>query len=151
MQIKASESIEEGSLVCLATGVEGSTILMRWRYGCEAVGIAARSIAEDEIVDFMPEKSSDDILVKGSLGPAQNKVIAVRAACDLKPQDLVCLKLLPDGKLLLDKWKFGQEAVGIAARRIKANESISFCEGESTADIHVKPHKASREKRHYPS
>jgi len=140
MQIKASELIEEGSLVCLATGVDGSTILMRWRYGCEAAGIAARSIAEDEIVDFMPEKSSDDILVKGSIGPAHNRVIEVKAACDLRLQDLVCLKLLPDGKLLLDKWQFGQEAVGIAGRNIKADESIRFCEGESTADIHVKPH-----------
>ena len=140
MQIKASEAINEGDLVCLATGVDGSTIILRWRLGCEAVGVAARTISEDELVEFSMDKSSDDILVRGSSGPTHNKIVAAKAVCDLYIEDLVCLRLLPDGKLLIDKWTYGEEAVGIAARDIKVDEVIEFCEGESTRDIHVKPH-----------
>ena len=139
MQVRASEAINEGDLVCLATGPDGSTVLLRWRYGCEAIGVAARSIAEDEYVDYSTEKSSDDILVKGSTGPSHNKVVAIKAACDLRTEDLVCLKLLPDGTLQIDKWEYGQEAVGIAARDIQKDEVVEFCEGESTEDVHVKP------------
>ena len=139
MQVKASGTIKEGDLVCLATGPDGSTVMLPWRYGCEAVGIAARPIAEDEIVEYSPDKSSDDILVKGSAGPVHNKIISIRAACDLKTQDLVCLRLQSDGTMLLDKWQLGQEAVGIAAREIRQDEMLDFCEGESTGDIHVRP------------
>ena len=63
----------------------------------------------------------------------------MKVASDLKVQDLVCLKLLPDGKIMLDKWAYGDEAVGFAARNIKADEIVEFCEDKSTADIHVKP------------
>ena len=139
MQVRASESIKEGDLVSLATGPDGSTVLLAWRYGCEAVGIAARSIAEDEMVEFSSQTSSDDILVKGSAGPAHNKPVAIRAARDLKAEDLVCLRLQTDGSLLLDKWQLGQEAVGIAARNIRQNEILEFSAVESTKDIYVKP------------
>ncbi len=140
MQIRATESIGEGDLVSLATGPDGATVLLRWRYGCEAIGVAARTIREDDVIEYSPGKSSDDILVKGSAGPAHNRIVTIKAACDLKAEDLVCLRLLPDGNLLIDKWEYGQEAVGIAARDIRHNETVSFCEGESTDDVHVKPH-----------
>lgn len=139
MQVRASESIKEGDLVSLATGPDGSTVLLAWRYGCEAVGIAARSIAEDEMVEFSSHISSDDILVRGSAGPTHNKTISIRAARDLKVEDLVCLRLQTDGTMLLDKWQLGQEAVGIAARNIRQNEKLEFSAVESTKDIHVKP------------
>ncbi len=141
MQVRASERLKEGDLVCLATGPDGSTVLLRWRFGCEAVGVAARAIAEDEMVEFSPDRSSDDILVKGSTGPVRNKPVEVKAACNLKAEELVCLKLQADGKLLIDKWRFGEEAVGISTREIRAGEMVEFSEGKSTRDIHVKPRK----------
>ena len=140
MRVRASESINEGDLVSLATGPDGSPVILRWRFGCEAIGIAARPIAEDVFVEYSPEYSSDDILVKGSGGPANNRTVALQVACDLKLEDLVCLKILPNGQLFIDKWRFGQEAIGIAARDIKKDEVIEFCEGMSTDDIQVKPH-----------
>ncbi|PLX99119.1 MAG: hypothetical protein C0623_10490 [Desulfuromonas sp.] len=139
MQIRASETIDEGDLVCLATGPDGATVLLRWRFGCEAIGIAGRPIAEDDMVEYSPDKSSDDVLVKGSGGPAHNKTVALKVACDLKMQDLVCLKLLSDGKILLDKWVLGEEAIGVAARNIKADEMVEYCEDKSTGDILVRP------------
>jgi len=139
MQVRASESIKEGDLVTLATGPDGAIVLLAWRYGCEAVGVAARPIAEDEMVEFSPQESSDDILVKGSVGPAHNKTVAIRAARDLTAEDLVCLRLQTDGSLLIDKWQLGQDAVGIAARNIRQHELLEFSAGESTKDIHVKP------------
>jgi len=139
MRVRASESIKEGDLVSLATGPDGSIVLLSWRFGCEAIGIAARPIAEDDMVEFSPQESSDDILVKGSAGPVHNKTIAIRAARDLAAEDLVCLRLQTDGSLLIDKWQLGQDAVGIAARNIRQNEILEFSSGESTRDIHVKP------------
>ena len=139
MRVRASESIKEGDLVSLATGPDGSIVLLSWRFGCEAIGIAARPIAEDDMVEFSPQESSDDILVKGSAGPVHNKTIAIRAARDLAAEDLVCLRLQTDGSLLIDKWQLGQDAVGIAARNIRQNEILEFSSGASTRDIHVKP------------
>ena len=139
MQIRVSEAIKEGALVCLATGVDGDTILLCWRFGCDAVGIAARSLAEDELVEFLPKKSTDDILVKGSSGPAHNRTVAIKVACDLKAEDLVCVRYLSEGEVLIDKWQLGTEAVGIAAHIIRKDEIVEFCEGESTEDILVKP------------
>ena len=64
------------------------------------------------IRSYYEDKSSDDILVRGSAGPSHNRVVAIKAACDLKTEDLVCLRLLPDSTLMIDKWEYGQEAVG---------------------------------------
>lgn len=139
MQLKVSESLKMGDLVCLATGVDGEKILLRWRYGCEAVGVAARPIQEDETVEFLPEKSTTDILVKGSAISGKKGTVALKVACDLKMEDLVCLRN-QSGLFLIDKWQMGDEAVGIAAREIRSGEIVEFCEGESTDDIHVKPH-----------
>jgi len=140
MQIKVSEPIMEGALVCLATGVSGDMILLSWRYGCEAVGVAARALAEDELVEYIADKSTDDVLVKGSASAVHAGAVAVKVACDLKAEDLVCLRQQEDGEFLIDKWQLGAEAIGIATRRIAKNEYVEFCEGESTRDIHVKPH-----------
>jgi len=141
MQIKASETIKIGALVSLATGVDGGTILLNWRYGCDAIGVAARSISEDEIIEYNAEKSSKDIIVKGSIGFSHTGTVTIKAACDLKAEDLVCLKQsTPGGEFLLDKWQLGAEAVGIAARRIGKDDMVEYCDGESTKDIHVKPH-----------
>lgn len=139
MKVKASESIKEGDLVCLATGPDGSTVMLNWRFGCEAIGIAARPITEDDVVEYSPDKSSDDVLVKGSGGPANNRTVALKAACDFNADDLICLKLLPDGKLLLDRWQLGEDAIGMAARNISKDEMVAYCEDESTDDIVVRP------------
>lgn len=140
MELRVSEVIQEGDLVCIGTGGDGASVLLRWRYGCEAIGVAARTMNVDEVVEFSPGVSSAEITVKGSASPAENKVVSVRAACDLKNEDLVCIRLHEDGQLEVDKWQYGEEAVGIAARDIRCDEVVAFCSGRSTPDIHVKPH-----------
>ena len=59
-------------------------------------------------------------------------------ACDLKADELVCIRQT-GGQAMLDRWGFGDEAVGLAARNIKADEFVKFCAGRSTEDIQVKP------------
>ncbi|PLX78301.1 MAG: hypothetical protein C0615_03885 [Desulfuromonas sp.] len=139
MQLRASESITVGDLVCLATGLDGHQILQRWRFGCEAVGIAVRSIAEDEVVEYQPKTSTGDIMVKGGPLSSPNEVVSLKVACDLKTDDLICLRHQQNGEVLVDKWHYGDEAVGITAREIAIHEAIDFCRGKSTADIYVKP------------
>lgn len=139
MQIKVSGAINAGDLVCLATGAAGDRLLLCWRYGCEAVGIAARTFSEDELVEYVPEQSTEDILVKGSAISTQDKSVKIKVACDLKAEDLVCIRHQAGDQFFVDKWQIGDEAVGIAARDINSDEVVEFCEGESTEDIHVKP------------
>ncbi len=142
MQIVALDQLSAGDLVCLRAESSGETVLARWSFGCDAVGVAARDIQAGEHVEFDPEQSSRDILVKGSHGPLNQERIIVPAIADISAKDLVCLRHLQGGQIRIDKWTYGEEAVGVAARDINVGESVEFSYQESTDDILVKPGQA---------
>ena len=138
MQLKATEDLNTGDLVCIRTGDKKDQSLARWVIGEEAVGVTARLIKAGEVIEFIPNQSTDDILVRGSHSPMSGKNIVIKVACDLQSGELVCIRQT-GGKSTLDRWGFGDEAVGIAARVIQADEFVSFCAGMSTIDVQVKP------------
>jgi hypothetical protein len=139
MQIKAETALNTGDLLCLRTARDGNRVLGHWQLGDDAIGIAARPLPAGAMVEYTPGKSSGDILVKGSQGPTQGTVIRLKTATSLQEEDLVCLRQPDGGSTVLDKWQFGDEAVGIAARNIAENEEVEFCPVVSTNDIHVRP------------
>jgi|GEM_PF-6128284 len=138
MQIKAEIALNMGDLLSLRLGRDGSRVLGRWELGDNAIGIAARALSAGSMVEYTPGKSSGDILVKGSQGPVQGKTVKLKTVTSLKEEDLVCLRQ-SDTATVLDKWQFGDEAIGIAARNIAQGEEIEFCAEISTNDIHVRP------------
>ena len=140
MQLKAAEALSTGDLVYIRYDRNNIQLLARWVMGEEAVGIATRPISLGETIEFIPERSTKDILVRGSHSPMSGEDIVIQVACDLRTEELVCLRQ-NGGQAMLDRWGFGDEAVGQAARDIRAQEFVKFCAGRSTDDIQVKPGK----------
>lgn len=138
MRLKVIESLLTGDLVCISDDPELGQVLARWSIGQEAIGITTRSINNGESIEYLPEKSTKDILVRGSHSPMSGQNIVIQMACDLKAEELVCIRQ-NGGQAVLDRWGFGDEAVGLAVRDLKANEYVKFCAGSSTEDIQVKP------------
>ena len=138
MRLKVAEELITGDLVCIQVYANDVQQLARWTIGQEAIGLATRSIKAGESIEYLPDQSTGDILVRGSHSPMSGQDIVIQMACDLKSEELVCLRQA-DGQAVLDRWGFGDEAVGLAARDIKANEFVKFCAGSSTEDIQVKP------------
>jgi len=143
MQIRVESAIATGDLLCLKTTNDGSKRLDRWQLGDEAIGVAARSLAKGAMVDYTPGQSSADVLVKGSHLPRQGQIITLKAAADLVEEDLICLRRLPSGVTVIDKWKYGEEAIGIAARTLPKGSDVRFCPDASTEDIHVRPSRSA--------
>ena len=140
MQLRAAEELNTGDLVCIDGDTSDKQLLVRWTIGQEAIGITTRSIKAGESVEYLPDQSTGDILIKGSHSPMSGQNIVLQIACNLKAEELVCIRQT-DGQAVLDRWGFGDEAVGLATRDIKANEFVKFCAGQSTDDIQVKPDK----------
>lgn len=138
MHLKAAEELITGDLVCIRDGEDGAPLLARWSIGENAIGITTRAINLGESIEYLPGQSTNDILVRGSHSPMSGQNIVIQMACDLKAEELVCIRQ-NGGQAVLDRWGFGDEAVGLAARDIKANEFVKFCAGSSTEDIQVKP------------
>lgn len=138
MRLKVAEELITGDLVCIHVDTNDGQLLARWTIGQEAVGITTRPIKAGESIEYLPDQSTGDILVRGSHSPMSGQNIVIQMACDLKSEELVCLRQT-NGQAVLDRWGFGDEAVGLAARDIKANEFVKFCAGRSTEDIQVKP------------
>jgi len=139
MQIRVESTLAPGDLLCLKTVSDGSKRLDRWQLGDEAIGVAARSLAKGAMAEYTPGKSSADVLVKGSHQPREGRVITLKTTTDLVEEDLICLRRLPSGVTVVDKWQFGEEAAGIAARNIPKGSDVNFCPDVSTEDIHVRP------------
>ena len=138
MHIKVIEDLITGDLVCICDDAELGQVLARWTIGQEAIGITTRSIKNGESIEYLSGQSTSDILVRGSHTPMNGQNIVIQMACDLKAEELVCIRQ-NGGQAVLDRWGFGDEAVGLATRDIKANEYVKFCAGSSTEDIQVKP------------
>ena len=138
MRLKVAEELITGDLVCIQVYANDVQQLTRWTIGQEAIGLATRPIKAGETIEYLPDQSTGDILVRGSHSPMNGHNIVIQMACDLKSEELVCLRQT-NGQAVLDRWGFGDEAVGLAARDIKANEFVKFCAGRSTEDIQVKP------------
>ena len=138
MQLRSNEELITGDLVCIRTDEEDNRTLARWTIGDEAIGITTRPIKLGEEVEYLPEQSTNDILIRGSHTPMSGQNIVIQVSCDLTTGELVCIRK-SGGQATLDRWGFGDEAVGIAAHAIKANEFVNFCAGRSTDDIQVKP------------
>lgn len=138
MQLKTAEKLNTGDLVCIHVDKNNSQHLARWTLGEEAVGVTTRTINMGELVEYLPGQSTDDILVRGSRSPMNGQNIVIQVSCDLKVGELVCIRQT-GAKSTLDRWGFGDEAIGIAARAIQADEFVNFCAGMSTVDIQVKP------------
>ena len=138
MHIKVAEALITGDLLCIQVGAKDSQQIARWTIGQEAIGITTRPIKAGESIEYIPDQSTADILVRGSHSPMSGQNIVIQMACDLKAEELVCLRQT-GGQSVLDRWGFGDEAIGLAARDIKANEFVKFCAGRSTEDIQVKP------------
>ena len=138
MLLKAAEKLVTGDLVCIHTDSNDNLHLARWAIGQDAIGITTRPIKAGESIEYTPNQSTDDILVRGSHSPMSGQNIVIQMACDLKAEELVCIRQT-GGQPVLDRWGFGDEAVGLAARDIKADEFVKFCSGCSTDDIQVKP------------
>jgi len=139
MQIRVESALATGDLLCLKTATDGSKRLDRWQLGNEAIGVAARNLAKGAMAEYTPGKSSGDVLVKGSHQPGEGQVITLKAAVDLNEKDLICLRHLPSGVTVIDKWRLGEEAAGIAARNLPKGSDVNFCPDASTEDIHVRP------------
>lgn len=138
MQLKVAEELKTGDLVCIRPDKDETQTLARWVLGEEAVGITTRSIKAGESIEYLPGQSTNDILVRGSHSPMSGQDIVIQVVCDLKAEELVCIRQT-GSQTALDRWGFGDEAVGLAARDIKANEYVKFCAGRSTDDVQVKP------------
>lgn len=138
MHLKVVEKLVTGDLVCVRDGENGTHLLARWSIGEEAIGITTRAINLGESIEYRPGQSTQDILVRGSHSPMSGQNIVIQTACDLKAEELVCIRQ-NGGQAVLDRWGFGDEAVGLAARDLKAHEFVKFCAGSSTEDIQVKP------------
>jgi len=138
MLLKAVEKLNAGDLVCIKGDEKNGQQLARWGLGEEAIGVTARQISRGESIEYTPKQSTKDILVKGSRSPMSGQNIVLKVSCDLKAGELVCIRQAA-GEPLIDCWGFGDEAVGLAARNIKAGERVNFCAGTSTVDIQVKP------------
>ena len=138
MHLKATEELITGDLVCIHVDKNKDQHLARWTIGDEAIGVTTRLISIGESVEYVPGQSTDDILVRGSRSPMSGQNIVIQVSCDLKVGELVCIRQT-GAKSTLDRWGFGDEAVGIAARGIQTDEFVSFCAGMSTVDIQVKP------------
>lgn len=138
MYLKVAEELNTGDLICIRPGKNEDQYLARWAMGDEAIGVTTRPFKIGEMVDYSPGQSTQDILVRGSHSPLSGQNIVIQVVCDLKTEELVCLRQ-NGGQAVLDRWGFGDEAVGLAARDIKANEFVNFCSGRSTDDIQVKP------------
>ena len=138
MRLKVAEELITGDLVCIRVDTNDVQLLARWTIGQEAIGLTTRPFKMGESIEFLPDQSTGDILVRGSHSPMNGQNIVIQMACDLKAEELVCLRQT-NGQAVLDRWGFGDEAVGLAARDIKANEFVKFCAGRSTEDIQVKP------------
>lgn len=139
MQIRVESALVTGDLLCLKIANDGSKRLDRWRLGDEAIGVAARNLGMGAMAEYTPGKSSADVLVKGSHLPRQGQVVTFKAATDLIEEDLICLRRLPSGVTVVDKWQYGDEAIGIAARNLSKGSDVRFCPDASTEDIHVRP------------
>jgi len=138
MHIKVSEELVTGDLVCIKVDTTDNQQIARWTLGQEAIGVTTRPIKAGEAVEYIHDQSTADILVRGSHSPMSGQNIVIQMACDLKADELVCIRQT-GGQAMLDRWGFGDEAVGLAARDIKADEFVKYCAGSSTEDIQVKP------------
>jgi hypothetical protein len=138
MHLIVAEELITGDLVCIRTDEKNETRLARWSIGDEAIGITTRHIKMGESVEYIPRQSTNDILVRGSHSPMSGENIVIQVSCDLKVGELVCIRQTGT-QAVIDHWGFGDEAVGVAARKIEANEFVNFCAGVSTVDIQVKP------------
>lgn len=138
MHLKAAEELNTGDLVCIQTDKNKRQKLVRWTIGQEAIGVTTRPITIGDSVEYHPGQSTDDILVRGSRSPMSGQNIVIQVGCDLNVGELVCIRH-SEGKTVLDRWGYGDEAVGSSTRDIQAGEFVKFCAGMSTVDIQVKP------------
>jgi hypothetical protein len=138
MHLKAAEELNTGDLVSIQTDKKKRQLLVRWTIGQEAIGVTTRPITIGASVEYHPNQSTDDILVRGSRSPMSGQNIVIQVNCDLNVGELVCIRH-SEGKAVLDRWGYGDEAVGITARNIQTDEFVNFCAGVSTVDIQVKP------------
>ena len=138
MHLKAAEELSTGDLVCIKINKKNEQQLVRWTIGKEAIGVTTRLIKLGESVEYSPDQSTNDILIRGSHSPMSGQNIVMQVCCNLNVGELVCVRQA-GGQAILDRWGFGDEAVGAAARDIQAEEFVNFCAGRSTVDIQVKP------------
>ena len=138
MHLKSAEELNTGDLVCIQVNKKNEQRLVRWTIGQDAIGVTTRLIKLGESVEYSPDQSTNDILIRGSHSPMSGKNIVIQVCCNLTVGELVCVRHA-GGQAILDRWGYGDEAVGLAARDIQADEFVNFCAGRSTVDIQVKP------------